>query len=94
MFWGSFFIVICPIVGFILVLVVLPWRLLFQNRAKVVPISEKRELAVCITGCDSGFGKDVALALAKKGYTVFAGCLHCKDGIVQFEGAYDVPAWV
>jgi len=30
--------------------------------------------AVFITGCDSGMGEVTALQLAKKGYTVFAGC--------------------
>jgi len=59
-----------------------------QNRAVVFPIAGERELGVCITGCDSGFGKDLALALAKKGYTVFAGCLRCDDGKVQFKGTY------
>jgi hypothetical protein len=32
------------------------------------------ELAVFVTGCDSGFGHDVALEAAKAGYVVFAGC--------------------
>jgi len=31
--------------------------------------------AVLITGCDSGFGHDTALVLAKKGWKVYAGCL-------------------
>lgn len=34
-----------------------------------------RELAVVITGCDTGFGRDVALRAADAGYIVFAGCL-------------------
>jgi NAD(P)-dependent dehydrogenase (short-subunit alcohol dehydrogenase family) len=33
------------------------------------------ELAVVITGCDSGFGKDLAAQLAEKGFVVFVGCL-------------------
>ena len=33
------------------------------------------EMAVVITGCDSGFGKELALWAADAGYTVFAGCL-------------------
>jgi hypothetical protein len=32
------------------------------------------ELAVFVTGCDSGFGHGVALEAAKAGYVVFAGC--------------------
>ncbi|KAJ1659721.1 hypothetical protein IWQ61_001245 [Dispira simplex] len=35
---------------------------------------------VLITGTSSGIGRDVALALAKKGYTVFAGVRRVKDG--------------
>ncbi|GAX28911.1 17beta-estradiol 17-dehydrogenase / 3alpha(17beta)-hydroxysteroid dehydrogenase (NAD+) [Fistulifera solaris] len=34
-----------------------------------------RESAVVITGCDTGFGRDVALRAAEAGYIVFAGCL-------------------
>ncbi|KAE9547397.1 hypothetical protein FO519_009393, partial [Halicephalobus sp. NKZ332] len=35
--------------------------------------------AVFITGCDSGFGRALALKLAKNGLPVFAGCL-TKEG--------------
>ncbi|KAJ3102164.1 Retinol dehydrogenase 5 [Phlyctochytrium planicorne] len=34
---------------------------------------------VVITGCDSGFGRETALKLAKDGYRVFAGC-YTEDG--------------
>ena len=34
-----------------------------------------QDLAVVITGCDSGFGFDLALACQAKGYYVFCGCL-------------------
>jgi short chain dehydrogenase len=34
----------------------------------------KYEMAVVITGCDSGFGKELAFWAADAGYTVFAGC--------------------
>ncbi|KAJ3280136.1 Retinol dehydrogenase 5 [Borealophlyctis nickersoniae] len=30
---------------------------------------------VLITGCDSGFGHDLCLRLARNGWTVYAGCL-------------------
>lgn len=36
---------------------------------------QKQQLAVVITGCDSGFGKELAIWAAQAGYTVFAGCL-------------------
>ena len=37
--------------------------------------SEREDLAVVVTGCDSGFGKALALELLSRGYTVFACCL-------------------
>jgi len=40
-----------------------------------VHVSERARMAVVVTGCDSGFGRAVALALSRRGYTVFAGCL-------------------
>jgi len=36
---------------------------------------ERYDLAVVVTGCDSGFGKAIAVDAAEAGYTVFAGCL-------------------
>ncbi|KAK7874253.1 hypothetical protein R5R35_006289 [Gryllus longicercus] len=36
--------------------------------------------AVLVTGCDSGFGLDVALRLHRLGCTVFAGCLQAAGG--------------
>jgi len=40
-------------------------------RKKIVPPNA----SILITGCDSGFGRMTAIALAKRGYRVFAGCL-------------------
>lgn len=41
------------------------------------PSSNRLNVAIVITGCDSGFGKELALyAAAHAGYTVFAGCLN------------------
>ena len=31
-------------------------------------------VAVIVTGCDSGFGRQISLQLAEKGATVFSGC--------------------
>ncbi len=31
--------------------------------------------AVFITGCDTGFGRQLALKLAKKGFKIYAACL-------------------
>mmetsp|Transcript_1040 Transcript_1040/g.1607 ORF Transcript_1040/g.1607 Transcript_1040/m.1607 type:complete len:384 (-) Transcript_1040:272-1423(-) len=43
-------------------------------------ISSRANKAVVITGCDSGFGYDVALQCHAMGYQVFAGCLR-KDSV-------------
>ena len=40
-------------------------------------------LAVVITGCDSGFGKEIALWAADAGFVVFAGCLK-NESMQQF----------
>uniref|UniRef100_A0A0M3I4I3 Estradiol 17-beta-dehydrogenase 2 n=1 Tax=Ascaris lumbricoides TaxID=6252 RepID=A0A0M3I4I3_ASCLU len=48
----------------------------FRGLLKVANFSEK---AVFITGCDSGFGRSLALKCAERGMTVFAGCL-TKEG--------------
>jgi hypothetical protein len=50
------------------------------------------ELAVVITGCDTGFGKELALWAGEAGYVVFAGCLQ-KESFDQFEvkGSHIIP---
>jgi NAD(P)-dependent dehydrogenase (short-subunit alcohol dehydrogenase family) len=40
------------------------------------PASARSRLAVVVTGCDSGFGRSLAIELAQRGYTVFACCLN------------------
>lgn len=49
--------------------------------------SADAELAVFVTGCDSGFGRDIALELASAdhGFVVFASCL-TPDGVRSFDG--------
>lgn len=39
------------------------------------PPQDGRGLAVLITGCDSGFGYQLARCLDQRGFVVFAGCL-------------------
>ncbi len=39
------------------------------------PSLQVKGKAVLITGCDSGFGHELAKHLHKLGFTVFAGCL-------------------
>lgn len=41
----------------------------------VPPVTPAPHLAVVVTGCDTGFGRELALAAADAGFTVFAGCL-------------------
>lgn len=43
----------------------------------------KQDLAVVITGCDSGFGKELALQLSAQGFVVFCGCLR-EESFGQF----------
>ncbi|KAI6203528.1 hypothetical protein M3Y94_00567800 [Aphelenchoides besseyi] len=40
-----------------------------------IPISRLDDKAVVISGCDSGFGHDLAIKCIKNGMAVFAGCL-------------------
>lgn len=39
------------------------------------PLQDGHGLGVLITGCDSGFGFQLAQRLDQRGFTVFAGCL-------------------
>jgi len=53
--------------------------------AKAFRDGNTKELAVCITGCDTGFGRELAMELASRGFTVFAGCLN-DNGRRQYMG--------
>lgn len=70
----------------ILVGIILPWKLYLQyyhkhqqcfipNKKVLQEEDDEEEFAVLITGCDSGFGKEIAIRLATEGFVVFAGCL-------------------
>lgn len=58
-------------------------------RKEIVPKensnNNNQELAVVVTGCDSGFGKDLVFSLATKGFVVFACCLQ-KESFEHFQG--------
>ncbi|CAJ1965157.1 unnamed protein product [Cylindrotheca closterium] len=76
-FWAMLLSIGAPI-AMIVLAVMLPLHLLkyycFDHR--ILPIkSEHKELAVVITGCDSGFGKELSFRLAAEGFHVFAGIL-------------------
>lgn len=82
-YWGIILIFICPFAGLIH-LCTFPIKLLWLANRKNIDVS-KRELGVLITGCDSGFGSDLAWELQRKGFVIFAGCL-TEDGMKQFKG--------
>jgi len=46
----------------------------------------KKNQGLLITGCDTGFGHALAVAAAKAGYTVFAGCLDPTTTCASMEG--------
>ena len=52
--------------------------------------SLNKELAVVITGCDTGFGKELALLASNAGFVVFAGCLS-SDTFQQFKETTIIP---
>ncbi|KAJ1561597.1 hypothetical protein HK405_003407 [Cladochytrium tenue] len=51
--------------------------LLLRRRAAAAAVvaANTRNLSVLVTGCDSGFGRTIAVSLAARGFHVFAGCL-------------------
>lgn len=61
------------------------WKLLTSNDQQVEPKymiqtdGSTTQLAVLITGCDSGIGKELAICLASEGFVVFAGCLKAES---------------
>lgn len=57
--------------------------LLWLSGWSTLDIVVSKNKAVVITGCDSGFGKDLAFCLADLGFTVFCGCL-TKDSFQQY----------
>lgn len=64
------------------------WFLAQNNEKQIVKAkSGGKELAVYITGCDTGFGKDLAFGLAAKGFFVFPGCL-TDEGMKQYDGMF------
>jgi NAD(P)-dependent dehydrogenase (short-subunit alcohol dehydrogenase family) len=55
-----------------------------RSQRGIVPPQKRREKVVVITGCDSGFGRAVALELAlKHGFYVVAGCLRPGEFVVE-----------
>lgn len=90
LFWGAVLIFAFPVAGWLLLLSVLvkavrgfpkPERIHATKNNK----DESIELAVYVSGCDTGFGKDLTFALAARGFTVFPGCFS-EASMIQYEG--------
>lgn len=62
--------IIVPLSAFLIFVLA---RLVSRHRSSQV--MDSHGYAVLITGCDSGFGHQLALRLDRKGFVVFAGCL-------------------
>lgn len=45
-------------------------------RYKPTPTAQQQAMVVVVTGCDTGFGRNIALRMHALGATVFAGCLN------------------
>lgn len=89
LFWTIALLLSAPLGAAGIVLLTLYKLLMFVPRllglGKVNPKSSpNQKLAVMITGCDSGFGKDLAFLLLEQGFVVFCGCLR-KESMKAFE---------
>jgi hypothetical protein len=87
LFWILFWTIATPVV-FIMLTIQLMINLFHHFVSKKGVMLHPRaspnvELAVVVTGCDSGFGKDLAWEVAREGFVVFAGCLK-DDSLDQF----------
>ena len=71
-YWSIVLLFGAPLVGISLLCISLYelLRYFFWNRRRIEPKSIEQELAVVITGCDSGFGKEMAFRLAAEGFIV------------------------
>jgi hypothetical protein len=88
LYWSAFFLIVAPLAGIFLqiqLLVNLGLWISGKNNVKAYHPKEvpDMELAVVVTGCDTGFGKEIATLAAKEGFVVFAGCLKV-ESLKQF----------
>ena len=62
-----------------LIVIIISWCMtdfIYTFYSQLFKISISSDRGVLITGCDTGFGHQLAIKLDKLGFTVFAGCLH------------------
>lgn len=87
--WGAVLLVGGPLaaVGLVLLSVfrLIKWLAQLFGFGIIAPKKTPgQQLAVVITGCDSGFGRDLALELMREGFVVFCGCL-MKESLKSFK---------
>lgn len=98
LFWGTILTFACPMIGWALLVltlskgvrILLNWDMsngMIDPKEEVSKGENRKEFAVYITGCDTGFGKDLTFALASKGFVVFPACL-TENGIKQYQGEF------
>lgn len=97
LYWSLFLALLSPLAGLILIfitlfkllkyIVLLPFGL--EEGRKIQPsegeVGDAVQYGVLITGCDSGFGSDLAFELARRRFVVFAGCLSA-EAMKQYDG--------
>lgn len=89
---AALMIIVCPIIGCSLLISIVQKGFAHLNLrfnsceadTTVNPSKHRKEFAVFITGCDTGFGRDLAFALERKGFVVFPGCL-TENGTKQYD---------
>jgi short chain dehydrogenase len=79
LYWSTVFVIGLPFVVMFLqvqiVVNVLSWYWTKSSKKNFHPNNKPEyDFSIVITGCDTGFGKDLAIHCADMGYTVFAGC--------------------
>jgi NAD(P)-dependent dehydrogenase (short-subunit alcohol dehydrogenase family) len=78
-FWLVILLVGFPLAA-VVVFIRMIWQVIsfFAGRKNIIDPKQtnKQDLAVFITGCDSGFGRELVAPLTARGFTVFCGCLH------------------
>jgi len=77
---SNLFDIILSHVGKFILIVYLSWQFTFFLRYLFKSEIKPENRAVLISGCDSGFGFELAQRLHKIGFHVFAGCLFPNNG--------------